>query len=509
MRRQIQLVFVCQFLALILAAWFFRHALNTDGVAYLELARHYAAGQWSLAIAGVWSPLISWSVAVLLKFGFSPLAAARVFMIFSAVFFLWGSLRLFRRLELPPPALVCGLWVMALLSVPWSVENITPDLLVAGLIALAVALMASPQWIEKGGCSLVCGLIWGTAFLCKSVALPLGILMLAAMSVWWWKKNSGPGKIFRAVLLALAGISILSGPWIAALSLHYGKFTVANAAGYNHAMVSPNVSRPMFLLDRGIQPPPPGRLTIWEDPVNPDPDWSPFASWSNAGHQVKVILKNSLTELLMVMGVSVIFPFLLLPVLARVGGHKYLPQYYRLPLLPVFFLGALYLPYYVMFTEERYFYPAAPLIFAAAAMCRSWRSIGLGLIAASFIIPNALRAGIHLNASRRTCEYAHELAARISARQLAGPVAGSGKISGGRTGLYIAWWLRQPWWGDELVPNAGDYKNSGAQLLVTTRGSEVARQLAADLEVRDLDGELFPTVVEAENSPVQIFQVRK
>jgi len=508
MKRQIPMIFACQFLALMVTAWIFRHTLNSDAVAYLELARHYADGQWSLAIAGVWSPLISWSLAVLFKIGLPPLVAARVFMIISAMTFLWGSLRLFRRLELSRPALVCGLWVMAFLSVPWSVENITPDLLVAGLVAMAVSLMASPRWIEKPESSLLCGIIWGVSFLCKSVALPLGIATFVALVLWHWNKFVGQRrKIFRALSAAFAGIILTVAPWIMVLTCHYGTFTVASSASYNHALVGPKEDASRFLIDAGLHTPPAGRVTVWEDPIALRPDWSPFASWSNAMHQAKVILKNIPTVLLMLSGVCVIFPCLLLLAIARASKHKLFPQNCWLPFLPVLFLGALYLPNYLMFTEERYFYPAAPLLFATAVMCRNWRGIGLLLIAASFIVPNVLRAGIRLNALHGTGEYAHDLAANIMEKQLFGPVAGSGKISGGRVGLYIAWWLQQPWFGDEPVPNADDYRHSGASLLATIRGGEIARQLAADPNVRDLDRELFPTPAEAEKCPVKIFHV--
>jgi len=509
MNRQIRHVFVYQLLALLIAAWFFRDNLNTDGVAYVQLAKHYARGDFALAVSGHWSPLISWLIAVLLKTGLSPLAAARGFMIFSAIFFLSGSLQLFRSLALPGPTTILGGVVMAVLSIPWSVENITPDLLLAGLVAWAVALMLTPKALEKPQYSICAGVIWEIAFLCKAIALPLGLLTIVGISVWWLGQITPRKQIVSAMLWSISGIALISAPWVTVMTLHYGRFTVANSAGDCHSLVGPTVSQRVLLLDRGIQPPPAGRLTIWEDPENPFPDWSPLASSTNALHQAKVILKNIPIVILMLTSVSLLFPFLLGWMAWRLQDKKFWEQKHLPLLLPVLFLGALYLPNYVMLTEERYFYAAAPLLFAAAAQLNNWRSFGLVIIAAAFIAPNAFRAGIHLNNSRKACQSAHALAEKISKKQLGGPVVGSGKVSGGRLGLYLAWWLQEPWLGDEPQPNAADYKHSGAQLLVAVRNSEIARELTADPETSNLDVELFPTAADAKNFPIQIFQVRK
>jgi len=47
-------VFVFQFLAVAVAGWINRQALNPDGVAYMRIASYYAAGRMDLAISGYW-----------------------------------------------------------------------------------------------------------------------------------------------------------------------------------------------------------------------------------------------------------------------------------------------------------------------------------------------------------------------------------------------------------------------------------------------------------------------
>jgi hypothetical protein len=506
-------VFVFQFVLLAAAAWLFRDALNPDAVAYLQLARHYAVGDMSLAISGHWSPLISWLLAILLKLGLPPLMAARVFMILSAQVFLAGCLRLFHEANISRPRCECGLWVAALLSIPWSVENITPDLMFGGIIGAAFAEMMSSRWLLDPQRALRCGLLWALGYLCKSPALPLGILTgLGMAALWWQTRLVRPHQIIRALALTMAGMT-LAAVWIGVLSAHYGKLTVARSGTYNHSLVGPEVDKPVFLLDYGLTVPAAGRITIWEDPTPPYPDWSPVASWNNARRQLQVMLHNLPVVLFMLTSVSLAFPLLLAGVVGRWFRPDRVPDETKAswPLLPVFLLAVLFLPNYLLATEQRYFYCAAPLLFAAMTG-RQWfdrlqRSrVFLPLLAAGFLAPTYVRAGIYLNSTRTAGECARVLAEKIAANRLAGPVVGSGKLPGGRAGLYAAWRLQQPWYGDEPAPDAADYKSIGARLMIANRGSRLARELSADPTVRDLDRELFGPEAGPVNFPLQVFE---
>jgi hypothetical protein len=513
MQRRNLTVYFFQLVALLAAAWFFRHALNPDAVAYLQNARHYADGEMTLAISGHWSPLISWIIAVFLKLGLPPLAAARLFMILSAMIFLVGCSRLFSAFKISEQLHTWGLWTVALLSVPWSVENITPDLLLGGLTSFAVAEMVVMRWCQKSGAAIFCGGLWGVAYLCKSVALPLGALTALGLGLWWWKSQRDQlPRIIKAFALTLLGMALVAAPWISVLTNHYGKLTIASSAGYNHALVGPGLTNRLFLLDQGLRVPPAGRVTIWEDPISPYPDWSPLASWSNAKWQLHIMLANAPVVVFLLASISLALPVLLATLVVRsFRGEQLAVESTALwALLPVIILAALFLPNHLLASEQRYFYCAAPLLFAAAG-CRwfigkRWQYAFASLLAASFLVPNLARAGLYLNSTRIAGECAVELAEKISSKQLAGSVAGSGKLPGGRTGLYVAWHLQQPWYGDEPSPAAADYKSSGAKLVIVNRGSGIASELAGDKTVRNLDEELFGSAESAATFPLQVFE---
>jgi hypothetical protein len=513
--RRCRPVFAFQFVFLLVAAWFFRHALNPDAVAYLQIARHFADGEMSLAISGHWSPLISWLIAMFLKLGLPPLAVARLFMVLSAVVFLLGCLRVFRQFKISDRLLGWGMWLMTLLSIPWSVENITPDLLLGGLAGLAFAEMITPRWFLKPRAALLCGILWGLAYFCKSVALPLGALTALGMTVIWWKKQRRQQfQIIRSFALTMSGMALVASLWIGVLTVHYGKLTIANSAAYNHSLVGPGVVKPLFLLDQGLCVPQAGRITIWEDPASPYPDWSPLASWSNAKLQLQILLHNVPVVFFMLTSISLVFPILLAAGAVRLfrrnnfGGE---PTVWW-TLLPVVVLAIFFLPNYLLATEQRYFYCTAPLLFVAAAGGGGWfdgsrwpRGSAL-LLAACFLIPTFGRAGLYLNSTRAAGECAVMLTEKISENHLAGSVVGSGKLPGGRAGLYVAWLLQQPWYGDEPSPAAADYKSIGASLIIVNRGSAIASELAGDKTVRNLDAELFGSAEKAGTFPLQVFE---
>jgi hypothetical protein len=359
--------------------------------------------------------------------------------------------------------------------------------------------------------------LWGLAFLIKAVGLPVGILTCLGIAVLRWRK--GPGahlEIARSLALTLAGIALMGGPWVAVLSSHYGKLTVSRSASHTHGLVGPSVPVPVLLLDQGFRQPEPGQITIWEDPPLPYPDWSPLESWGNAMHQMRIIGHNTPIVLSMLIHISLAFPILVVVALLWPGKFRTQPDDAANRgwfLLPVAVMAFLYLPNYLMPGELRYFYAAAPLLYVggAALLLRDWcrrRPLrwryGAPVLAASLLIPALFQFAYETCPSVLAGEYAHLLADRITQCGLAAPVAGSGMLPGGRTGLYTAYLLGQPWLGDEPSPRPVDFRGSGAGLIVVVRGSRIAHELAEDASFRNLDGLLFAPG-EGSQFPLQVF----
>lgn len=532
--------------------------LNPDGVAYLRLAGYYANGPRELAVSGYWGPLLSWLIALGLKLGLAPLLAARVVMALSAVGYSLGCLALLQALNLSATGRVTGLALAALASVAWSVEYISPDLLVAGLIGVGIAATVRPAWARGWRVPLLAGVLWGIAYYAKAVALPYGIgVILLAMALRCFLD----GSRFRAVLRS-GGITLMVGglvalPWIATLSAKYGALTISTSAKAAHAVVGPGEVDRYHPYARTFHHPEPGRVTAWEDPTSlPYAEWSPFASGRNFRHQLAVSGRNAVTVWqlldqfdLLHLGVLSAAALLLgwlggyrIPSAAREASPKAaraarrsqagpderdgrasdapgrLPCALLLPLL-LAGLGGIYLPAYLGLVDQRYFYAALPLLFGAAALAAEWlgswlssRSPGLTrlvwpLLLISFGLPALLSAGLSLSGlPNPATRLAKVLAEKIKQQGEAGPIAGSGLILGNRSGLFAAWFLEVPWLGDELNATPDSFRASGARWVVVDARRPVTAQLDVDRRFRDRTHELLE-VPTTERLPVKVYEV--
>src|SRR5207248_10819800 len=128
------------------------------------------------AVSGYWGPLISWWMALPMKLGLPQLVVARGAMVFSAVVFLFGSVALYRAFKLPQKWVITGSVLTSACGLYWSVRFITTDLLLSGLICLAVSCSIRGQDRTIALPDLAAGLFWGLAYLAKAVAFPLAIL---------------------------------------------------------------------------------------------------------------------------------------------------------------------------------------------------------------------------------------------------------------------------------------------------------------------------------------------
>jgi len=513
-------------LCLMVAAANNRHMLNTDGIAYLRIASYYAQGQTDLMVSGYWGPLLSWLITPLLKVGMEPLLAARVVMGVSALVFWVGCLAVFRSFGLPPLTQTIGAWLVALASVIWSVEYIAPDLLVAGLMCLAISVSVSPKWIEDGRSPLLAGAAWGLAYYAKAVAFPLALGVSGALAgVRWLFQADARRQILRRLATTWLVFLLLAAPWITVLSLKYRTLTFSTSGRIAHAVVGPPDVERYHPFGRTFHRPESGRLTAWEDPTNMGYHyWSPFAKQEYAAHQLKLMAENFHT----VLGLLARFDALWLGVIAMLAGllicgggrELLLRERWRWVLVPVACLGAVYLPVYVKAVDQRYFYAAYPFLLCAALGLAAWlrdklraqtrvvQWLPLLAIALSFAKPALEKLPLALSGIPDPASfYANDLAQRLAKLDVRGPIAGSGMIVGGRAGLYAAYLLGQPWHGDSPHANATDFKNSAAIFLIVPRRAPVAADLDRDPTFRNLDDRLFVGPQEAEQQPLKVYLV--
>ncbi len=538
----------CQVLLLAVAGWQNRFQLNTDGIAYLRIAHYYATGQSDLMVSGYWGPLLSWLLVPFLKLGFEPLSAARVVMALSALVFTTSCARLFKRMDLALGRQAVGVWIAVALSTFWSVRYLTPDVLLAGLMAVACSNLMDKRWVEDCELALQTGLIWAVAYLAKAVAFPLGFLITAGIALFWKRSGTAPGKVFTSVAWTLIPFMLASLPWIVTLSIKYKTVTFSTSGPINHALAGPPDAERYHPFARTYHQPEAGRVTSWEDPSRMKYNfWSPTASKANALHQAKVIAGNVPAVFHWVGGINPFgvrlmnrefnpqeifrlmpgFDLFYLGVCALVGcligsrRDSLVQEKWRWAIVPAVCIMGIYLPVFLLQDDQRYMYPLFPFLWVAVSGAFNWvmrHSAHRGtkaertswrIVVASFGLPALFWMLVGLvGIPNPASDCARELALRMKLADLRGAIVGSGQLPGGRTGLFTAFFLGEPWYGDSSSPTPSGYLFSKARFVMVHRIPAITGPLDRDPAFHDLDPKLFKSPEEAENFPIKVYELK-
>jgi hypothetical protein len=470
--------------------------LNTDAIAYMRVAEYWSVGNLGFAVNGYWGPLLSWLMVPFLWLGVGPLLAGKLAMLISCGVFFHGSLFLVRSVGLRLFDELIVAWVLALTIPGWMSDHVTPDLLVAGLMAFALGQAVSSDWLTNRQRALGTGATWGLAYLAKAVALPVGVVVSVLLALCWrLGQTENRQAAWRQLGVSLGLLALVAAPWITVLSLKYDKPTFSTSGPIAHAIVGPGNDRPApHPFGSTIYQPEPGRVTAWEDPSRMDYDyWSPFASVENFSHQLTLIGRNAKTVFQFLASFDGIGVFLrwfgvgtlvigLALFAKRPWTKNWLTYRWRWMVIPLICLSGVYLPVYVMPVDLRYFYLFLPLIMIltfglVSPFFANKRQTGLVwmlvfLLPLLWHLPSRYPAGL----------FAQNLAKRMEKAGMVGPIVGSTFVSaeGHRLGLYVAWHLGQPWYGDVRPASFEAYKNSGARFTIAYIDSPLAKKLDAD-----------------------------
>ena len=242
--------------------------LNPDGVSYLLLAEHYAKGEWGAAVVGHWSPLLPWLISLLLRMGIAPLVAARSILLLSGLGLTLAAWLLFGRLGLSRLLRCAATAAIAVMALDYSVALLTPDLLVAALLAVYFWQSLDAGIVERPSAAFKCGLVAGVAYLAKAYAFPFFILHFSVLAVVY-SRRAGPGvsvRALRTIGLGLAGAAVFVLPWATAISVKYG-FPAITTAPRLRSEIGPDGQSQLAHLVR-LYHPRAERLNAWEDPYD-------------------------------------------------------------------------------------------------------------------------------------------------------------------------------------------------------------------------------------------------
>ena len=502
---------------------------NHDAVAYLQLADHWAHGRWSLAVSGYWSPLLSWLAVPWRLCSIDPFVVGRLLMVGSGVLWLAGMLRLVNVLNLSIGMRRAIVFLSALMGIGASVEHVTPDLLVAGILMFLMRAVVEDDFMTCKKRPIQVGCLIGLGFLAKAIALPwgLGLLFLSWVLRPEARRRLRAWFAWRPLLVSTLVVGAFAGPWIAVLSIQYNKLTVSTTGAIAHSLYSADGrSRPHpYGVTLGL--PSEGRVTSWEDPSEMDyPYWSPFESAEGFQRQMRLVIKNAITTGQLLRRYD---PFCLsivgMMVLSWVVWQRLRkgdPWATHTTLVGgVLWLMGLYIWVYLDARELRYYYPIFVGLMAIAGqgverLCvfmvgESKRRMISRLVTIALILSFGLgvsaRAIMGLRGSDDPAVLvAKDMEARCRRAEVVGIFGGSGLLRGKRSGLFLAWLLEKPWAGDTALARPAEFAKAGVTIAVLNRQSGSAAAFEASGEWENLDGRLFEVQEDPRQYPIQLFR---
>jgi len=530
-RASLVAAFLVQIVLAVKSVWMFHDQLNPDGLAYMRIAQYYLSGQTALMISGYWGPLLSWLIVPWLLVFEDPLLAAHAAMAVSAVVFLFGCFCVLRAVRLPGTAIMIGTWITAFLSVAWSGTYITPDLLMAGLFCCGTSRLLSDKWVANTRTALGAGIVLGTAYLAKAVALPVSALMIIALAGTNVAVcQSSLRQTVRATTIIVAGFLMVAGPWIGILSYKYGHPVFSTSGPILHALVGP----PDMARDHPdklhFYRPETGRITTLEDRTNlPYNYWSPLENVAYAVHEARLIHRNAQT----IVQYLRTFDWLGLGLISAIFGYLFgVPwrkslqeEPWRLSFIPIASVALIYLPVYAgQFDtgDVRYYWVTFPFLIAASfgftlhvsgAMFKHravQRALALAVVTLSLIIGNerVFRQAFSPSGSASSDYHASKiLANKLRAAGLIGSVAAVGPLP--VDARYVAYLLNVQSFGHirKMMDDLEEILSSGAALVIVPRGTALAEHLREDRRFASADKQLFGCD-EANESPLEVFLTR-
>ncbi len=233
MKRTKQIEFLFIAIALVLGfinAWASRHAMNPDGISYIEIGQAYMRGDFAGALNAWWSPLYSLILGLALAL-FNPTAYGEFtlvhmvnFGIFVVALFSFRFMlkELLQNREWIFFAFGYAIFILVSLGLI-TLTIVTPDLLVSALVYLAVGLALRSTWPAM----FLLGVVLGFGYLAKAPMIIIALFVLVGLVV--------AQKNYKKALFAFVVFLIVVLPYIYFLSAALGRVTFGESGKINYA----------------------------------------------------------------------------------------------------------------------------------------------------------------------------------------------------------------------------------------------------------------------------------
>ena len=330
--------------------------MNIDTLSYINIAELYAAGKFSLAINGCWSPLYSWILALLLLVGIPALQACYVLNFIFAGACVYSLYRISNRYldDVRLLALFNIFSVFFFLNQALSV--LTPDLLAAAIGFYFIRLLITPEFTTSRRKQVAAGVAAGFFFFAKSYNFFFVIAFLAVHALINYRQRNRKPKTYPAYLATGLIFLTVALCWIIPLSVQEGKITFSTAGGYVYNFVHPdNRDHPSAL--RIIPPPFPEAYSSWINPVHQldSMKWSPFENARYFNYQVRLIERSMASTVGFIDKYFIKLAIMVLVIILSLFNQTLRQQLFKQDLTVLLTAMIVYLPGYLpFFVTDRY-----------------------------------------------------------------------------------------------------------------------------------------------------------
>ncbi|MDP3732370.1 MAG: hypothetical protein Q8R31_05020 [Candidatus Omnitrophota bacterium] len=278
---------------------YYQYQISQDGISYISIAQKYLNGDFRNAINGYCGPLLSWLLIPFLYFDLSPLIAIKVISLITGLFTMIGVKLLSYKFEMTERIRNIILFSLIPIILFFSLLFVTPDLLLLCLLVYYLNIIFSSEYPNRIYKGIFCGIIGALAYLAKAYAFYFFIVhFLLFNTLHYIRSATGErkGNVLRSFFWGFIIFFIISAAWVLILSNKYQGITITTAKKYIYACMNPeSPSYPMF-YQGFLKPPNETAVSAWEDPSYLKIKfWNPMQSWNHFKHQIKLILQNIYT----------------------------------------------------------------------------------------------------------------------------------------------------------------------------------------------------------------------
>ena len=300
----------------------YQYNIDADGIAYIQQARQYAAGNFQIALNGCWSPLIAWILAPSIKVGFDPLLTLKYLNGFWGLATLLSFYFLSARFEMDVFFKKCFIIFLPLLLLSYVFYVLGPDLLQLFLMSLYLHVLFSKKFFDSNIKLIAIGLLGALCYLAKAYSFYFFIIHISIVLFFLVKKDT-PDKFFKRffyrLCIVLVSFFVFCSPYIFLISKKYEKFTISTAS----AITQNKTLEPGFTGGKQLVVPPIGDMAI---SISDDPSLFPqkyinmFTSRHYFLKEIKITIANfflytTLLNEISFLAISIVLIFVFLKIL--------------------------------------------------------------------------------------------------------------------------------------------------------------------------------------------------